>query len=389
MMPSPRRARRMKRMTTAAAPHPTAAAGSTASDQPADVLVVFGITGDLAKQMTLHSLYRLEARGLLTCPIVGVAVDDWTADDLRERARQAILASGETLDPAVFDRFAARLSYLAGDFSDATTFERLAAHLKDARCPVFYLEIPPFPVRRGGQGAGGRRAHRERARGHREAVRARPRVRPRTRRRAARASRGAPELPDRPLPRQARPDRDPLPALRERDPRAGLAPQPRRERPDHDGGGVRRGGPRAFLRSRRRLARRRRQPPDAGRRRRGDGAPGGPRPGRVEERAVRGLPLDAAGRSRPLRARPVRRLPPDRRRRGELDDRDVRRHAAGDRQLALVGRAVLYPRRQGPAGHPDRAAARVQAAAAARVRRRALARARPAHRATRPRDRHP
>jgi len=134
----------MKRMTTAAAPHPTAAAGSTASDQPADVLVVFGITGDLAKQMTLHSLYRLEARGLLTCPIVGVAVDDWTADDLRERARQAILASGETLDPAVFDRFAARLSYLAGDFSDATTFERLAAHLKDARSPVFYLEIPPF-----------------------------------------------------------------------------------------------------------------------------------------------------------------------------------------------------------------------------------------------------
>ena len=61
--------------------------------RPADVLVVFGITGDLAKVMTLHSLYRLEARGLLDCPIVGVAVDDWTVDDLRERARQAIVAS--------------------------------------------------------------------------------------------------------------------------------------------------------------------------------------------------------------------------------------------------------------------------------------------------------
>ena len=36
------------------------------SDQrPADVLVVFGITGDLAKVMTFHSLYRLEVRG--TC----------------------------------------------------------------------------------------------------------------------------------------------------------------------------------------------------------------------------------------------------------------------------------------------------------------------------------
>ena len=38
---------------------------------PADVLVIFGITGDLAKVMTFRSLYRLEARGLLDCPIVG------------------------------------------------------------------------------------------------------------------------------------------------------------------------------------------------------------------------------------------------------------------------------------------------------------------------------
>ena len=41
-----------------------------------DVLVVFGITGDLARVMTFRSLYRLEQRGLLTCPVVGVAADD-------------------------------------------------------------------------------------------------------------------------------------------------------------------------------------------------------------------------------------------------------------------------------------------------------------------------
>lgn len=29
---------------------------------PADVLVIFGITGDLAKKMTFRSLYRLERR---------------------------------------------------------------------------------------------------------------------------------------------------------------------------------------------------------------------------------------------------------------------------------------------------------------------------------------
>ena len=111
---------------------------------PADVFVAFGITGDLARVMTLRSLYRLERRGLLSCPIVGVAAQDWSVDDLRDYARAAIVDGGETLDSEVFDRFAARFSYLAGDFGDAATFERLAAELKGKRRPVFYLEIPPF-----------------------------------------------------------------------------------------------------------------------------------------------------------------------------------------------------------------------------------------------------
>jgi glucose-6-phosphate 1-dehydrogenase len=109
-----------------------------------DVFVVFGITGDLAKVMTFQSLYRLEARKLLDCPIVGVAVDDWTVDQLVERARTSIVATGETIDEEVFQRFAARLSYVAGDFDDAATYTRIAAAIKDARRPVFYLEIPPF-----------------------------------------------------------------------------------------------------------------------------------------------------------------------------------------------------------------------------------------------------
>ncbi len=112
--------------------------------EPADVFVVFGITGDLAKVMTFRSLYRLEQRGLLDCPIVGVAVDDWTVDQLVERARTSIEGTGETLDPAVFDRFAARLSYVSGDFADAATYERVGEAIGGAASPVFYLEIPPF-----------------------------------------------------------------------------------------------------------------------------------------------------------------------------------------------------------------------------------------------------
>jgi glucose-6-phosphate 1-dehydrogenase len=112
--------------------------------QPADVFVAFGITGDLAKVMTFMSLYRLERRGLLDCPIVGVAVDDWTVDDLKERARTSIEGSGEKIEPKVFDRFAERLSYVSGDFSDPSTYERVAEAIDGAQLPVFYLEIPPF-----------------------------------------------------------------------------------------------------------------------------------------------------------------------------------------------------------------------------------------------------
>jgi glucose-6-phosphate 1-dehydrogenase len=111
---------------------------------PADVFVVFGITGDLAKVMTFRSLYRLERRGLLDCPIVGVAVDDWTVEQLVERARESIVATGEPLDEEIFKRFAARLSYLSGDFSDAGTYEEVGKAIKGAKTPVYYLEIPPF-----------------------------------------------------------------------------------------------------------------------------------------------------------------------------------------------------------------------------------------------------
>src|SRR6188472_3748333 len=115
-----------------------------AADGRGDVLVVFGITGDLAKVMTFRSLYRLEARGLLDCPIVGVAVDDWSVEDLRERARTSIEGTGEKIDQDVFDRFVERLSYVSGDFTDPATYERVSDAIEGTTTPVFYLEIPPF-----------------------------------------------------------------------------------------------------------------------------------------------------------------------------------------------------------------------------------------------------
>ncbi|MCZ7528930.1 MAG: glucose-6-phosphate dehydrogenase [Acidimicrobiia bacterium] len=122
------------------APGPTSADGQ----RSADVLVIFGITGDLAKVMTFRSLYRLEKRGLLDCPIVGVAVDDWTLDQLIGRAQESIAGTGEKLDSDVFKRLTARFSYVQGDFADDGTYDRVRTAIDGKIDPVFYLEIPPF-----------------------------------------------------------------------------------------------------------------------------------------------------------------------------------------------------------------------------------------------------
>jgi len=110
----------------------------------AKALVVFGITGDLAKKMTLRSLYRLEKRGLLNVPVIGVAADDWSIEHLIKHAHEAIVACGEDLDEAVFKRFAARLQYLTGDFSKSDVYDKVADALKDLGDATYYLEIPPF-----------------------------------------------------------------------------------------------------------------------------------------------------------------------------------------------------------------------------------------------------
>jgi glucose-6-phosphate 1-dehydrogenase len=111
--------------------------------QAADVLVIFGITGDLARKMTFRALYRLERRKLLQCPIVGVARDEWSSATLREHARLAIEDTVEVIDEEAFQRLAERMSMISGDFADQKTYDRLATAIEGRHAPVFYLEIPP------------------------------------------------------------------------------------------------------------------------------------------------------------------------------------------------------------------------------------------------------
>src|SRR5215468_9901121 len=109
----------------------------------ADVLVIFGITGDLAKKQTFRALYRMERREELRCPVVGVARDEWQDATLRDHARQAIEDSGEKISERVFQRLAGRLSMISGDYQDPKTYDRIAHAIEGRHSPAFYLEIPP------------------------------------------------------------------------------------------------------------------------------------------------------------------------------------------------------------------------------------------------------
>ena len=111
-------------------------------DSASDLLVIFGITGDLARKMTFQALYRLERRGLLQCPVLGVASDDITKEELVNRARKAIADAGEKIDDTVFDQLAHRLSYLHGDVTAPALYDALARRVGSKRC-LYYLEMPP------------------------------------------------------------------------------------------------------------------------------------------------------------------------------------------------------------------------------------------------------
>jgi glucose-6-phosphate 1-dehydrogenase len=109
----------------------------------ADTLVIFGITGDLAKKMTFQALYRLERRGDLRCKILGVARNKWREVDLENYARESIEATVEDPDEEVIRRLDERLDYVYGEFDDDETYQKVGRAMGHCEQAVFYLEIPP------------------------------------------------------------------------------------------------------------------------------------------------------------------------------------------------------------------------------------------------------
>ena len=116
----------------------------------ADVLVLFGATGDLSKRKLFPSLYNLERDGRLHVPVIGVARSDWSDAGFRQHAHDSILATRPDAMAAVIDSLCARLDLVAGDYADIATFQTLAETLDrhHSTNAVFYFAIPPsaFPL---------------------------------------------------------------------------------------------------------------------------------------------------------------------------------------------------------------------------------------------------
>lgn len=114
----------------------------TRSD-PADALVLFGMTGDLAHKKIFPALYGMALRGALHCRVVGVASSKLSKSQLRERIRKSIKDAGKPEDDAAMRALIGQVSYVSGDYNDPDVFQRLGKALDGAQRPVHYLAIPP------------------------------------------------------------------------------------------------------------------------------------------------------------------------------------------------------------------------------------------------------
>jgi glucose-6-phosphate 1-dehydrogenase len=127
----------------------------------ADVLVLFGATGDLAQRMLLPSLYFLDADGLLPerLRVVGTARTDMRREDFQAATHKAVVerAAPEAVDEEAWRRFVARLDYVGANAAEPQGLEALKTAVSEASRPIFYLALSPSlygSVCRGLQAAG-------------------------------------------------------------------------------------------------------------------------------------------------------------------------------------------------------------------------------------------
>ncbi len=111
--------------------------------EQSDALVLFGVTGDLARKKIFPALYAMAKRRALAVPVIGVASSNWTLAQLHERAMESVKENGGIDDPGAMELLLSKLRYVSGNYKNPQTFTLLKEALGAAKCPVHYLAIPP------------------------------------------------------------------------------------------------------------------------------------------------------------------------------------------------------------------------------------------------------
>ena len=121
------------------------------------MLVLFGVTGDLARKKLMPAVYDLANRGLLPpgFSLVGFARRDWEHEDFAQVTHDAVKEHARTpFNDAVWQQLSEGIRFVPGEFADDAAFDRLAqtvAELDRERGTggnyAFYLSVPPkfFP----------------------------------------------------------------------------------------------------------------------------------------------------------------------------------------------------------------------------------------------------
>jgi len=122
--------------------------GPKATSSRSDALVFFGATGDLAHKKIFPALQSMVERGVLQCPVIGVAKAGWTLDQLKARAKDSVETHGPGVREPAFSKLMSQLRYVDGDYGDPSTFLQLKKLLEGCHAPTHYLAIPPilFPT---------------------------------------------------------------------------------------------------------------------------------------------------------------------------------------------------------------------------------------------------
>ncbi len=116
-------------------------------------LVLFGVTGDLARRKVMPAIYDLANRGLLPpgFSLVGYARRDWADQDFAQIVHDAVKEHARTeFREEVWRQLSEGLRFVQGDFDDDVAFDTLRQTIEDLDRVrgtegnhAFYLAIPP------------------------------------------------------------------------------------------------------------------------------------------------------------------------------------------------------------------------------------------------------